>query len=90
MMIEFVKGFVFGTAVSLLNYYLMLRFLRKWEEMDSKKVKVRIGAGYLLRQGLNFLTLYLVYRNPPMLLGAGFGLTTMKNIMIVKNIRRKG
>lgn len=89
-MIEFLKGFAFGTAVSILNYFLLLLALRKWEQLDSKKFKIRIAAGYMLRLALNFLTLFLVYKNPPMLLGAGFGLTVMKNVMIIKNIRRKG
>lgn len=91
MTIKFIEGLIFGTAVSAINYFLTLRILENWGRTSQNKTKSRVTAVFFVRYALNFLTLFLVYKNVPMLVGAAIGLTMVKNILVVKNlIKRKG
>lgn len=90
MIIEFLEGFFLGTAVGAFNYFMTVFALGNLEKTSGQKAKVRIGAVFFLRYVLNFLTLFLVYKHVPMLIGAGLALAAMTHIMVIKNIRRKG
>ena len=89
MITEFIKGLIFGTSVSAFNYFLTLRILGDFGQ--KHKAKGRLAAVFFVRYALNFLTLFLVYKNVPMLVGAAVGLTMVKNILFIKYlIKRKG
>lgn len=89
MITEAIKGVLLGLAVGAFNYYIAVSALSKGQSYDTK-AKAKIGGVFFLRYGLNFLTLFLVHKNTPMLIGAGFALVLMSHIMIVKNIKRRG
>jgi hypothetical protein len=91
MIIEVLKGLLLGTSISALNHFLTLRVLGDWGKVSSHKAKGRVTGVLFLRYFLNFATLFLVYKNVPMLVGAAFGLTMVKNILFFKYlIKRKG
>lgn len=91
MIIGFIKGLLFGTAVSAFNHFLTLRILRHWGEEGTHKTRGRVAAVYFMRYLINFAVLFLVYKNVPVLVGTAIGLTMVKNILIVKYlIKRKG
>ncbi|HHX95498.1 MAG TPA: hypothetical protein GX691_06755 [Clostridia bacterium] len=90
MIIEFLKGLAFGTSVSIFNYYLTVRLLSNWGG-SVHKGKSRVTVVFIIRYALNFLTLFLVYKNVPMLVGAAIGLTMVKNVLFFKYlIKRRG
>jgi hypothetical protein len=92
MIIELIKGLLLGTAVSAFNYFITLRALENWGEIGSRKAKAkgRTSLVFLVRYSLNFAALFLVYKNVPMLIGTGIGLTMVKNILFFKYlIKRK-
>lgn len=88
---EFAKGLLMGIFVSALNHFLTVRALGKWEGSIPSPAKGKVLGVYILRYALNFLTLFLFYKNVPALIGAALGLTTVKNILFIKHlIKRKG
>lgn len=89
MITEVFKGLLLGVAVSTVNNVLAAWTLGKAKAGDSK-AKVRIGVVFFLRFLANFFTLFLVYKNPPMLIGAGFGLVAVTHLIVLKNFKRKG
>lgn len=89
MIIEVIKGLLLGMAVSAFNNLLAVRVLGK-AKAGGSKAKIRIGAVFFFRFLVNFLTLFLVYKNPPMLIGTGFGLVVVTHLIVFKNYKRKG
>lgn len=89
MITEAIKGVLLGLAVGSFNYYLAVSVLNKVQSGD-KKAKAKIGGVFFLRWGLSFLTLFLVHKNLPMLVGAGLALAFMSHIITVKYISRRG
>ncbi|NLO89360.1 MAG: hypothetical protein GX088_03400 [Clostridia bacterium] len=90
-MMPFIKGLVFGTAVGVLNNYITVRAAYPKEELTSEKAKRRLGGAYIFRYIINFVALFLVYKNIPMLLGTALGLAVIKNIILISYIlKRKG
>lgn len=89
MITEALKGVLLGLAVGAFNYYIAVSALNKVHSGD-KKAKAKIGGVFVLRWGLNFLTLFLVHKNVPMLVGAGLALAFMSHIIIVKYFFKRG
>ena len=72
-------GFVWGLAVSLFNNFLTWRALTKPGSILNTLV-------FVLRQVLNVLAMFLVYKNLAMLIGTALGLLAVKNHIFVKNL----
>ncbi len=92
MAIEFVKGLLFGITVSGFNNLLAILVLRRATDCDPKdsKRKFKIAGVLFLRYLLYFFVLFLVYKNPPMLIGTGLGLAAVTHILVFANFKRKG
>lgn len=87
----FFQGLALGTAVSVLNHLLTSRALSRWGGMPPEKAKPRVLGVYIFRYMMNFITLFLVYKNLPVLVGAAAGLTAVKNVMAVRYLlKRRG
>jgi len=74
-----VLGFVWGLAVSLFNNYWT------WRAFTNPKKKKNVLI-FSLRQGINVLAMFLVYKNLAMLIGTALGLLAIKNYILVKNM----
>ena len=72
-------GFVWGLAVSLFYNFLTWRALTKPGNILNTLV-------FVLRQVLNVLAMFLVYKNLAMLIGTALGLLAVKNYIFVKNL----
>jgi ABC-type Fe3+-siderophore transport system permease subunit len=83
------QGLAFGIAVSALNYLILLRGQKKAETLPPEKGKNIVLSRYAVRYILNVLALFLVYKNPPMLIATAIGLTFNKNILFFKYLFKK-
>ncbi len=70
-------GFIWGFLVSLFNNFWTARALYH----PKSKLAVLF---FVLRQGINVLAMFLVYRNVPMLIGTALGLLAVKNYIFIK------
>lgn len=77
-------GFLLGLAVSGLNHLILRRGLQISANLPAEKGKNIIMFRYGLRLILDFLALFAVYKNVPMLIGTAFGLTAIKNGLFIK------
>jgi len=72
-------GFLWGLAVSLFNNFWT------WQAFTNPRKKKNILI-FSLRQGINVLAMFLVYKNLAMLIGTALGLLAIKNYILLKNI----
>lgn len=77
-------GLLFGTTVSLFNHFLVKQVLGKDENTVDLKLKNKVLMRYGIRYLLNFLAMFLVYKNTPMLIATALGLTVNKNVLFIK------
>lgn len=70
-------GFTWGFLVSLFNNFWTKRALY------NPKNKTAV-VFFILRQAINVLAMFLVYRNLPMLIGTALGLLAVKNYILIK------
>lgn len=73
-------GFVWGLAVSLFNNFWTARAI----EDPSRKISRFFFA---VRQIINLLAMFAVYRNTYVLIGTALGLLAIKNYILFKNIK---
>lgn len=87
-------GLAFGTAVSALNHFILLRAVGRDNEQSPQKAKTAVLKGYFIRYFLNIAALLLVRNNTAMLIATALGLMFSKYMLITKhfygNTRRKG
>lgn len=83
------KGLAFGIGVALLNHLILVRGERRAEDMPPEKGKNVIMIRYGIRYFLDFLALFLVYKDAPMLIGTAIGLTMNKNFLFFKYLFKK-
>ncbi|PKM90131.1 MAG: hypothetical protein CVU87_03255 [Firmicutes bacterium HGW-Firmicutes-12] len=82
-------GLAFGIAVSALNYFILLQGQKKAETMPPGKGKNIVLMRYATRYIINLVTLFLVYKNTPMLIATAIGLTFNKNFLFIKYLFKK-
>ncbi|MFZ7102111.1 MAG: ATP synthase subunit I [Peptococcaceae bacterium] len=75
-------GFILGLGVSILNHRLTVSSLNNIAA--GSRVKKRSVLKFILRYFLNLAVLFLVHKNPPMLIAAAFGLTMVKNFILIQ------
>lgn len=73
-------GFVWGLAVSLFNNYWTMKTL------GNPKRKIS-GLFFVLRQFINLLAMFAVYKNTCALIGTALGLLAVKNYILADNIK---
>ncbi|MDK2822303.1 MAG: hypothetical protein PWQ67_1888 [Clostridia bacterium] len=84
-------GFCLGLAVSIINYQLALRAYNKLSTDASEKFKKKFTTRLIIRYILNFVVLFLVHKNVPMLIATAFGLTMVKNYLLLQyTLGKKG
>lgn len=88
-MLPALTGLVIGAAVSFINHLILLQGVKKAERLAPQHGKNVIMLRYGLRYILNFATLFLVHKNPAMLVAAALGLTASKNALVIKNLLNK-
>ena len=81
MLMSFLEGLALGMAVSIVNHLLTLLVLYR---SPPGKIKSRLFGVYVLRHALNILTLFLVYKDFYVLIGAGLGLVSVKSYLFIK------
>lgn len=81
-------GFFLGLGVSIINHQLILRASNNIVENSLGKKK--ITSRFIIRYLLNFLLLFMVHKNTPMLISAALGLTMVKNYMLIQYTLGKG
>ena len=74
-----IVGFIWGLAVNLFNNFLTWRTL-------AKPGSILCTLVFVLRQVLNILAMFLVYKNVAMLIGTAMGLLAVKNYIFLKNL----
>lgn len=82
-------GFCFGLAISVFNHILVVIAVKKTEGQSESKIKNAVMSRYLLRYFTNIAALFVVYKNPPMLIATALGLTMVKNYLFIKQILGK-
>jgi len=91
MLTSVIIGFGLGLAGSVLNHWLMIRAYKNSGTNPAKDSKKRFAGGFLLRQFINILILFLVRKDMWMLISAAIGLTMVKNyILILYTLGKKG
>jgi len=84
-------GFFLGLAVSIFTYHLSLRMVKKYKLHPDAKKNKKIYIPIYLKYLLNFICLFLVHKNVPMLIATAIGLTMTKNYFIIKyTLGKKG
>ncbi|MGI6225645.1 MAG: hypothetical protein ACOYJ1_05245 [Peptococcales bacterium] len=84
-------GFSLGLLGSIINHYLLIRAYGKSESNGDLKTKKKFTAGFFLRHLINILILFLVRKNVAMLISAAFGLTMIKNYLLIQyTLGKKG
>jgi len=86
IVVSLIIGLVFGSLVGVFNHWLVWSALKKTEHLPPVKVRNKLMGRYLIRYGVNFLTMatYLWHRDTYILVGTAVGLTLMGKFLAVK------
>lgn len=88
MLFSIISGFGLGVAVSIFNHWLAVKALKG---NDAKASKKKFTNRIFFRYFLNFVVLFLVYKNVPMLIATALGLTMVKNYILIQyTLGKKG
>jgi hypothetical protein len=83
-----IKGFTLGLVVSGVNFYLLLRGIKRIEANPTKKTKATLVGYYSLRYLIDLGTLFIAYffiaKNASFLIGVAFGLTIPNTYYLFK------
>lgn len=91
MLTSILIGFSLGLALSLFNHYLSVRSYNKLVPSPEKKSNKKFTNGFLLRQFFNLALLFLLRKDMWMLTAAAFGLTMVKNFILIQyTLGKKG
>ncbi len=82
------SGLLWGTGISVLNYYYLHWVIKKNEGQPPQKEMLAVVNCYIARYFINIAALFVVYRNMWMLVGTAVGLTVMKNVTLVQQYRK--
>jgi hypothetical protein len=77
-------GLLWGTAVSVGNYYYLQWTIKKNEARPPEQGMLAVSNCYIIRYFVNIFAMFLVYRNMWMLVGTGLGLTVMKHVTVIR------
>jgi len=88
-MLSALLGLAFGIAVSVLNHLILLQGQKAAKDMPPAKAKNTILLRYGIRYLLNLAAMFLVYKNPAMLIATAIGLTANKNFLFIKHLLKK-
>lgn len=84
-------GFSLGLLGSILNHYLLIRSYKNTGSNNQIQTKKKFTFGFLLRQLINILVLFLVRKDFWMLISAALGLTMVKNYLLIQyTLGKKG
>ncbi|MFZ5943925.1 MAG: hypothetical protein ACOYVD_07425 [Bacillota bacterium] len=91
MLNSIIIGFAFGLFVSIINHQLVVRSYGNSgpDTGQASNFKKKFTTRVVIRYFLIFAALFLVRNNPPMLIAAGFGLTMVKNYILLQYILGK-
>lgn len=89
MISAIIIGFLFGTAVSFFNHYIVIRLANQMNSQNINRLKGKLTLRYLVRFVTNILALFIVFRNTPMLIATAIGLTSVKNYLFIKYLFMK-
>jgi hypothetical protein len=83
-------GFLYGTAVSVANHYYLQWTIKRNKHRPPDEAMAAVINCYMMRFFINMLALFLAYyfaNDIWVLIGAGVGLTVMKNVTVVKEYK---
>lgn len=87
-----IKGLALGLVVAGLNYYLMLRAIKRMDAKPEEKTKGTLVRYYCLRYLLDLGTMLIAYfflsKNASFLIGVAFGLTIPNTFYLYKFSKR--
>lgn len=89
MILTVILGFLFGSVISFFNHYIVINVANKMTSQNIRSLQGKMMQRYLVRFVTNVLALFLVYKNPPMLIATAFGLTSAKNYLFIKYLLKK-
>lgn len=81
-------GFLWGTVVSVVNHLYVLWVIKRNEDLPPYQAMTALINSYGIRYIIVMIALYAVHRYGWMVAAAGVGMTTMKNVVAVKNFVR--
>jgi hypothetical protein len=84
---NFLLGLFWGSAVSAGNYFYLQRIIKKNAKHPDRS-PAAIVSYQIIRYFIDVLALLLVYKHLWVLVGTGLGLTVMKNVMMIQELRR--
>ncbi|MGI6685653.1 MAG: ATP synthase subunit I [Bacillota bacterium] len=86
IVISLLVGVIFGSAVGILNHWLVWSALKQSEQLSPAKARNKVMGRYLIRYAINFITLatYLWHKDTYILIGTALGLSLMGKFLAVK------
>lgn len=78
-------GLIWGAAVSVSYYGLMQWDVKRSSDLPEQCVR-KVINWQIVKYFINLMSMFVVYKNLWMLVGTGFGLTAMKNILVVREL----
>lgn len=84
MLKSVILGLLLGIAVSTINYSITMIVTKNINPNNIQYKKKRMMFSIYLRFMINFLVLFIVHKNIPMLIATALGLTFIKNVLFIK------
>lgn len=87
----FLAGLVYGGMVGFFGYKIMNTALMRKTPANAREVQVmkrRITTRWWIRLTVDALALFVLFKLPAMLIGAGLGIILFQKILIVKYIKK--
>jgi len=84
-------GLLWGTAVSVGNYYYLKLVVKKNENRPPRDKILSVVNCYITRYFINIaalLSIYWIFRDVWTIAGTGIGLTVMKNVTAVLELKK--
>lgn len=87
----FLAGLAYGGAIGFFGYKIMNTVLMRkipGNDREMRLMKRRITTRWWIRLTVDALSLFVLFKLPAMLIGAGFGIILFHKILIVKYIKK--
>lgn len=82
----FCVGLVYGLLIGVLNHLFLSCSWQKIDLEHIERAKRRLMIRYAIHYFIYFIALFLVYRQVPILLGAGLGMVLIPKFLAIKYI----